>query len=483
MDTVNRAVWPKSYTQLSLIFTFVLVSLLMIFFFRLFMPMPIFVFGLAVIIFFFVGLDNYSFRWQNLNEKDFTKRLFWHSFLYRVIFVVCLYLLTLWLDPNSFPFEINAADSWTYHIQAIEISKNLYNGQFFQTLHALIRSQDDFGFPTYLGVVYSFFGYGANAFAVSIPVRLLNCLWGSLTVIYICKIARMVYSDEQARIAGVIAMLMPAFLWFGGMHLKETLMLFLIVLIFYHAIKMVYIKRINIISIFLVIMLSLLLFFFRTYLAGLVVGCVAFYFLLNFTKKKATIPVAFVVFILFVAVEYYLVKHFGFQQRFSQNLSLANINELQRQLTYNAGRVGVSFKATSVTPFVFLGGILTPFPSFLNLDPNQLGIFTSYQNELVRNVMYFFAFSGILFSLRTKFRNISLLLIFSLGNTLASAMAGFSVYDRYQLPSLPFFVIFMAEGIKHSNNKTDRVWVIYLLVVMAAIFAWNIFKVHIRGMI
>ncbi len=482
MDTTPKAVWPKYYTQLSLVFTFILLSVFAIFFFKRIMPFPILIFGFAVIVFFFVGLNNYSVRWQNLTEKDFTNRLFWHSFFYRIIFVIILYLITLWFDPTSFPFEVQAADSWTYHGAAHELSAVLFNGKFLPTLNSLFYSRDDFGFPIYLSLIYSLFRSGSNAFLISIPVRLLNCLWGSLMVVYISKIARMVFSDEDARLAGIIAMLMPPFLWFGGMQLKETLMIFLIVLIAYHAIKIVHLKRINITSIALIIVLSFSLFYFRTYLAGLVVSCIAFYFFLNFSKQRVNKLAVVVALLFFVAIEYFLITRYGYYQKIVQNFNLANINQFQQGLAINAARVGVSFKAGSVTLYALLGAVLTPFPAFLYLEASQLPILLSYQNELVRNIMYFFAFFGIFVSLKNKFRDVSLILMFAVGTIFAAAISGFSVYDRFQLPALPFLIIFMAEGVKQSNSKIVRLWVVYLLILMAAILVWNIFKLNIRGM-
>lgn len=476
----NKVIWPKSYTEISLGFTYILLLLFIFVFHKYTMPIiPILMFGFALIIFFFAALNIYTVRWQDLNSRDFTKKLFWHSFLYRLIFVGIMYLLTLWLDPNSFPFEIGAADAWNYHSWGIEVSKNLYNGKLIPTLYALCASRADFGFPTYLGFIYSIFG------PHTFPVRLLNCLWGSMTVVYISKIARMVYSETQARLAGIISMLMLPFLWFGGMHLKETLMLFLVIIIFYQATKIVHTNRIKAYSIFSMATLSFLLFFFRTFLAIFVIICIVLYFLLNFSSQKANKPILFFSFVLFIISIRYLVIHYGFQEEIHQ-ITATGPPRPERMLFYLTKQVGLSHSVEikSATLFALLGSLVTPFPSLLSLEARQLGIYTHFQNEIVRNIMYFFAFWGIFYSLKNKlFRKVSLMLMFILGHTFILALSARAFYARFQLVSLPFMIIFMADGIKHSKGKGTKIWIMYLMLIMIAIFAWNMFKMGIRGLI
>lgn len=469
-------IWPAYYSKLAIIFVFFLILSFYFFFGSYVMPPLILLFGLAIVIFFFLALHYYSYKWSNINLKKFYKKLFWHSFFYRLIFVAIMYLLTYLLDPQSFPFEINAGDSYYYHWAGIKIAEGIPGGDNLIRL-ALIyfKGLPDVGFPIYIGIVYYIFG------PYTLIIRLLNAVFGSITVIYISKITNGTFGEAQGRLAGIISMLMPAFLWFGGIHLKETVMIFLIVTIFYHTVNIVIRGKTSIAAISIMVLFSFFLFFFRTFLAALVIFCVLAYFILNFTKRNINKGVLFISFVIFVFIIGKLITLYGFDDSVYSALG-ASSNQFNLELTSSAKQRGISYDRALVAPFLLIGAAVTPFPSLLDLEERQLGIYVHFQNELVRNIMYFFAFLGIFYSLKDKFRMSSLIILFGLGYIGILAVSAVSFQDRFQLPALPFMIMFMSEGFCGSRRPLVVKWLVYLAFLFIAIFLWNYFKMGIRGL-
>jgi len=111
-----------------------------------------------------------------------------------------------------------------------------------------------------------------------------------------------------------------------------------------------------------------------------------------------------------------------------------------------------------------------------------LPMLSHFFNELVRNSLYFFAFIGILFSYKKRFKESSLLLFYTLGYIAILAYSGKSFQDRFQLPSLPGMLILISAGLAHGQVYFKR-WKLYLIGMAVAIVLWQLFKLKIRGLL
>jgi 4-amino-4-deoxy-L-arabinose transferase-like glycosyltransferase len=470
-------IWPAYYSKVAITFVLFLIFSFYLLFGTYVMPPLILLFGLTIVIFFFLALHYYSLNWSKINLKKFYKKLFWHSFFYRLIFVGIMYLLTYLLDPQSFPFEINAGDSPYYHWAATKISEGIPQGNNLINLASIyFKGLPDVGFPIYSSIVYYIFG------PYTLIIRLLNVVWGSITVIYISKITNSIFGEAQGRLAGIISMLMPAFLWFGGMHLKETIMIFMIITIFYHAVNIVFRGKANIAAISIMVLFSFFLFFFRTFLAVFVIFCVITYFILNITRRKINKGVLAIALIIFTIVIARLITLYGFDESINSTLEQSR-SYFDIELTSSAKQRGISYSRALVVPFLLISAAVTPFPSLLDFEERQLGIYVHFQNEVVRNMMYFFAFLGIYYSLKNKFRMSSLVTLFGSGYIVILAVSAVSFEDRFQLPALPFMIMLMSEGFSCTKRPLSIKWVVYLVVLFIAILSWNYFKMSIRGLI
>lgn len=440
------------------------------------MPIPLLILGYFIIIFFFVALNNYINKWVFLDDRIFYKKLFWHSLFYRLIFVILMYLITLLLDPQSLPFEIGGGnDSVLYHTVGMDLSNCSFGYNFIDILHYYFKEVADWGFPIFTGIIYKVFG------PYTLVIRVINCILGSLTVVYLSKMTKNIFSESSAQIAGIIAMLMPSLLWFCGMHLKETSMIFMVVCIFYHTTKIICGRKLILSSLALILLFSFFLFYFRTVLAALVILVVTVYFLLNFTGRKVNHLILIFSFLILLVAMFFLINRFKLYED-THKYYEARKDQLELELNWNAdAHPELKYDVGFIKPFLLTGAVLLPFPSFLYLESRQLLVVAHYQNEVVRNIMYFFAFLGIFIAFRRNFLKSSLIILFTLGYIFIMAIGGIAYEDRFQLPSLPFVIIFMSLGIVEFKAKRLKFWDIYLLIIFIAVLSWNIFKIIIRG--
>lgn len=466
--------WPASYTRRAILFALIITIGISFAFMKFIMPMGLFISGLFIIVFFFIGLNYYTIHWKKIvSQKVFDRKLFWHSFIFRLLAVAYMYLLTLGIDPDSFPMEPAAADSINYHNKAIILSNASFS-EYPIVLSNLSKSRSDYGFSFYLSVFYKLFG------PYTLPIRLMNCLLGSLTVVYLSRIARYIFSDKHARITGITAMLFPTLLWFNGIQLKETLMIFLFITTFYLTIKMFVTRKISFSCIIIALAFIMVLFYFRTFLAVLVIITLLFFFLINSSKKLRPSTIFLLIIFSFGSVA--LINQTGM---FSEVYDVYGASEdvFTQQLTAEAKRVqNISYQKAAVTPFIIVGSLITPFPSFLVTEPRQLAIVAHYHNEIVRNLLYYFALIGI-FIMYKKYRPQSTLILFFIISYLyVITTAGTSFQDRFHLPLVPFIIIAFSVGLIDSRPRWKYRWNYYILIIGAAEIVWTFFKLNIRGL-
>jgi hypothetical protein len=467
--------WPINFTNKAIVYSLTVTLGISTFFLKYFMPVELLLAGLLIIIFFFFGLNYYSKNWRNLPYTVFEKKLFFFSLLFRLIFVFYMYLLTSLIEPLSFPFELGAADSWLYHGVAQKLANNPL-GEYFKILNEQMQSKSDFGFPIFQSLIYKVFG------GYTFPVRLINCILGSYTVVYLSRLSYFIFNEAHAKLTGIIAMLFPSLLWFSAIQLKETLMLFMIVTIFYHAIRMNEQHRIRLKSLLTIILLSFFLFYFRTFLAVLTIISVLVYYTLSSLRILSLKKVLIISCIFLGSI--ILVNKGGINKDIGEVYTEGAVSGyLAKNLNAEARRVGnINYEQTSVTPMIVLSSFITPFPTLLNTEPRQIRIIAHFQNEIVRNLIYYFALLGLIIIVKNHLRQGSILVFFISGYLYVITNAGNSFQDRFHLVMIPFIIVAVSVGMIQSSHKWIQRWNWYLVFIFIVHLSWTIFKLDIRGL-
>lgn len=469
-------IWPKKFTEIALTFSFVVLFIHFALFPNYVLPWALLLFGAIVIIIFYNAMTFFTIRWRVMPAKSFIKSLFITSFFIKIFFLICTLLLIIIVDPKSFPFEIGGGeDSVYYHKAGSMVADNLFKTDLEKPLKYWYKEKADFGYPTYVGFVYFIFG------KYTILLRLISILFSSFTVVMIYKLARNIYNEAIGRFAGIMAMLIPVMLWFDTMAVKESIMVFLIILCLHTQSAIIQSRKINIFRIFILIASIFLLFYFRLFLMGLLSVVTVVFFMLNLSNRKiprATVLVAFLIIIIaFYAI---IVETNAFDE--FKVLMVQSQTQLEDELAGAAVGRGVTYQKSLVVPFLLVGSIVTPFPSLLFFNSEQLTMVSHFFNELIRNCLYFFGFLGIWISYKKYFKKSSLIVLFTLGYIFVLTVAGKSFQDRFQFPAFPGMLILIAVGFV-EGKKYFRNWTLYLFFVGAAIIMWNLFKLSIRGLL
>jgi len=467
--------WTKGNTNVLIFFSVAVLLLHVIVFPNYIMPLPILFTGIGTIIFFAAGLQYYSKAWQN--NDSFIQRLFLHSVLYRSIGIGFLYLLTYFYDPGNLPMEVYAQDSWNYHFSGTMVADALEEeSPISMALASIWKSETDYGFATIIGFIYYIFGKNI------VLIKLFNALLGSLTVIRIYQITRITYDEQRARLAGIITMLMPALLWFTGFYLKETTLIFLIANIGYLTYRIILRKKFRVLNSLLILCHFGIIFYFRVVLAPLLIMCTILQILCHKSSNRNYKISSILISILFVCGSYFVMTELGMNKHIESAIE-ASQDQFGNELSDTSKKRGVTYAAAIISPLLIAAAIITPFPSLLDFEATQLGIYAHFQNEIVRNCLYFFVFLGLYNVYKTKNSGAIFIGGFSITYIIILAVSGISFQDRFQILALPFLIIFMADGMATQYPKRNKHWIHYLSGIFIVILMWNLFKLSNRGLI
>ncbi len=476
MNKINyNNIWPKKFSEKAIVSSLFFLFLINVLFIKYTTPFPLLLVIVPTIIVFFYYIYKCIYRWQNLSAKELYYKLFWYSILYRLIFLLIVIILTYLFDPKSLPLEMFARDAWRYLDSGTLLQDNIINGRYVTILSNYWRDQADWGFSLYLGLINTIF------FNSVILVKLLNILWGSITVVLLAKTASLLYTPKHGLITGVIAMLLPSFAWFNAMYLKETLMILIIVLIFYNAIKIVKTGRFNSKSLIILLSGLLSIFYFRTILAVIISISLFIYFINNFLFSRKNKIIIITIMMIFIGGIYFASINLDKLSEVRAQYFQLESGEGNRILWKLSMVNNINVNTSYTIPLVMVNAFVSPYPSFLDFDERQIGVISHSQNEITRIIMYYFALLGMYIAFRKDFKNSSLILSFTLGYIIILALTGASYFDRFQLPAVPFMLIFISVGIINSPRKWFKKFDLYILFILLATFAWHLFKFNIRG--
>jgi len=467
--------WKTKYSNIALVFTFLIVSIHILLFPQYIMSGPVLIMGLFIILFFFFGLNYYSKAWMNVSKIEW--KLFSHCLIYRLLAILGMYMLTYYYQPESLPFEIGAADAWNYHFSGELVANTIENeGNVFHALSGFWKSENDYGFSIFIGIIYYLFGPNV------ILLKIVNAIIGSLTAVRLYQLGKMLYNEDKAKLAGILFMLFPSFLWFSSMLLKETLVIFLLINIAYFTIKLTHNYSNILKNMISIVLFTIPLYYFRLFLFPLIALSIAVHLYFAKTRSKRTKKIAFASALLFTISTISIIMGFNMQEKLLEMIGQSStINNTV--LSESANLRGISIKQAIVAPFAFLGAIITPLPSLLHFDDLQFLIYIHFQNEIVRNFMYFLVFTGVYSFIKLKKRQFTFIFTFAFGYIIILGISGVAFQDRFQLLALPFLVLLIPEGLEWQSTKKRTKWQLYLFIIGIAILSWNLFKLSIRDLI
>ena len=423
-------------------------------------------FDMVAIVGFFGFINSLSKKWATVDSSAFSKYLLIVSFLLRVAWVCFSYVY--FSASTGKPFEYEAADAVGYHGEALWVAGLFQDDQLQTYLKYIGDNYADMGYPTYLGaLVYMF---GDNVF---IP-RLFKALWGTITCWLIYRIARNNFGESTGRIAGIVAMLLPNLIYYCGLHVKETEMVFLVTLFAFFADQLLRSPTLKSKDIILTLFVGGSLLLFRTVLAICMLASlgVAIFFM---SRKVSTIARRSG-FLAIIGVCILLMFSTPIQKTILMNFKESDRNIKNQMLnysyTYNANKFAKYGSKSIFLPLM----LVAPFPSLVDTNqPNPMMLGGAF---FTRNVYAFFVLAAIISMYRRRILREHIFLLSCLFSyLLVLGSSGFALSERFHMPIIPFMMVLTAYGISQLTEKSKRYYVIYLIFIAFIVIGWNWVKV------
>lgn len=476
-----RNVFPKWLTQYSIV-AYILTLMLVSFMFSEYsLPWYYMLSGVvAVIAFFIYG----SYSTKNLaidrirKEKTFEKKIFILAFVPRLVWMVLIYVIFMSTYGDPFGFENH--DTLFYDDLAGALADAIDKGDYIAEIKGNLKALDisDLGFPLYVSAIYWLTGKSI------IAVRLLHCLWSSLTVILIYRLTKRNFGDQTARIAAIFCALWFNFWYYCGSHLKEPLMDFLVVLFVEQADQMLRSRQYTAWKVIPVLLIAAAIFTLRTALALVCILALLFAIVMSSTKvvswgKRIIVGALAIALIGVVAGN-------QIEEQSRALLEKVQSNEQQENMQWRGEREHGNSFAKYAGAAVFAPMIFTlPFPSmvrpFEGQDVQQL----LNGGNFVKNIMSCFTILALIMLLMSgRWREHLLPLSFMLGYVAVLAVSTFAQSERFHQPVMPLEFMFAAYGlsIAVTNVKYKRWFTYWCVLMFVATIAWSWFKMAGRGL-
>lgn len=472
MNQSDISYFPRTFSS-SAITTYVILLILCTFlFFQKSMQFIWIIFGLVEVITFFYFTYILSHRWSHISERSFQRNVFNTALVVRVVYIIFVWIF--YTGMTGEPFEFEAADSKGYHGEALWILDLLDRGELNRYFNSYLTGYSDSGWPLFLSFIYFF------TFKSMFVARLINAILGSWMVILLYKLALRNFSKSSARITAIMAMLLPPLIYYCGLHLKETLMTFMLVAFAERADYLIRRHSIDLLDLGIVIFLGAALFFFRTVLAAAAWFSLFSALLLSSGKlagkaRRLINIVWFIIAASFIFSGTILTEVEAYYYQRGTNLEDQMYNFAQRE----GGNILAEYGSQSVfLPLVTLG----PFPTLVNTNQPNANMVNG--NLFTRNVYVFFVLMALWVLYRKKLLTNHILIIVMLFSYLFILSAsGYALSERFHLPALPFMIILAGYGITNMNKKYASYYIPYLVIIGVIIIGWNWFKLAGRGMV
>lgn len=438
------------------------------------------VFGIVEVVAFFYYSNQLTRQWANLSVRNFEKKIFTVSLLLRIAFAIFSYFFYVNVANDFMGF--GSADANTYHIFACKGADMIREGHFnfreeFNAMGYFSRGVDigDMGFPIYQSFLYLISGKSM------VFSRCLNALFSAWTVVLAYRLAKRCFGENVARMTAIFCVLMPNFILYCGIQLKETVMLFLSMLFVERADAAIRSPRLDVKQLLVVLAIGGLTFFFRAVLCFVLL--IAFFFALVFSSSRVASKgkrLATIVFsVLLIALT--------FGNTILESLQVGDYQNVQAQqeqnMQWRAERENGNSLAKYAGAAVFAPLIFTiPFPTMVDI-PNQETQQMFHGCNYVKNITSFFTiFALIVLLLTGKWKDTALPIAYMLGYLVVLVFSNFAQSERFHLPILPISLMCAAYGISLMTNKHKRWFTYWMVFIFVANVGWAWFKLRGRGM-
>lgn len=446
---------------------------------------PFFIgYNLIILFSIYSGL-NYFMGTMLYQRGDFRRKLFIVSFSFRMVYM--LILLFLWYFFTDTPFSIEAVDAFAFHREGVKLASDFSFSYLIDGGYSHFNLDDRF-YPFVLGILYSI---SENSVVF---VRIFQVFVSSLTVVFLYDTIKLIDDEIRARIASLLLTFSGIIVFFTGIHLKETWMIFFLMLMIRSVVFLLNQKHLILNSLCVAVSLFALLGM-RFALFFIALFSIPFYlvFLQRIGKRKINIFIKTLT-IVFITLSSYLIfnhtTYWNFGVEETTNTIIGN-DEKQtssgRASRFQSQNIVKMFSAGVIaTPIAFL----TPFPSLTRTNINPIARVPQTEqwyhigNLFFWGILSYFYFIGMFLMVKHKvLRKYANFLFLSIFYTVALLVSMYLTSIRFNVIKLFLVIPFVAYGISYANTKIFRYWTPYTVVYCLLVVVWNYLKLARAGLI
>lgn len=440
-------------------------------------------FGIAEVCLFFL-LGNYcSRKWCLVSEPQFVKRMIVISLLIRVAYVLFSYWFYFHMTGDYWEFSHGDVE---YYDEMGRLGAQMWRDGHWDVFSEFRKyaAFSDTGYTVYLTLIY----YISNDSILF--TRLLKAVWSTLTVLLVYRFAQRNFGESTARIAAILCMLMPNLIYYCGLHLKETEMVFLTVLFAERADALLRRGKFAFGPTFVLILIAFVMFTFRTALAIVLVLALLVTLVLSSDRVIGWGRRILVIIFALGFIATMLLQNEGIFNEV-QTMAQTDIRAQQQgNMQWRSTRGGKGDAKQRFAKYagaaVFAPMIFTiPFPSMTNTggQENQRMI---HGGNFCKNITSFFTILALFMLLfNGEWRRYVLPISMLCGYLIILAFSTFAQSERFHLPTIPFAMMFATYSmVKFNERPRYKRWFTYWLVAMfVGAIAWNWFKLAGRGFV
>lgn len=412
--------------------------------------------------------------------KTFEKRILKIAFIPRILTTIFFYIIFQSYYGNPFGFE--NGDANYYNDLGMFVSGLIEKGNFhfYSEILGMGVNDDisDMGYGIYLGFVYFLTGKSILA------ARLIKCVWSSLTVVLIYRLAKRNFGEQTGRTAAVFCALWPNFWYYCSAHLKEVEMVFLGVLFVEQADQMLRSRQFTAWKVVPILLIAAALFTVRTPLGIVALLALVFSVVMSSSKVVSWGKRIIVGFLAIALIG--VVAGNRIEEESRQLWDTAQSGQQHENMEWRGKREHGNAYAKYAGAAVFAPMIFTlPFPTMVQPYEGQDVQQLLNGGNFTKNIISAFTiFALIIMLMSGSWREHLLPLSFMLGYLAVLSMSSFAQSERFHQPVMPFEILFAVYGLSIAMTKSKyKRWYLYWCIAMFAVtIGWNWFKLAGRGL-
>lgn len=462
--------FPKYFSSRSIMAYGITLALVSGIFFSRVLPLQFMLFGIIAVVVFFVFANKLTMSWGKYPERLFPKKLFTAALLIRLAYVIFIYFY--YISATGEPHAFHAADEHFYQGAAEVWYK--YGLEEFRGYMKAYVDFSDVGYCWWLAILYLPFG------PYVLVGRVVKCFIDAFTCVLLYNIGKRNFSDAAGRIAAIFYMLMPNAWLYCGVTLKETEMVFLIILFVERGDLALRSPKLKIQDLVLPLAIIGVMLTFRTALAAVLAA--AMVGALIFTSKKQLQVWKKVLYTTIFAIWMLATTGVELLQE-AQILWEGRAENQTVGYQYRSERAGGNDFAKYASASVFAPLIFTiPFSSMVETPMQENQMMMNGAN-FIKNIISGLTILALFLLLkRGDWRKHVLPIATMCGYLVVLVFSNFAHSERFHFPVVALELLFAAYGVTQLTNKHKRWFVIWLVVICVANIAWAFIKLKGRGL-